>query len=175
MSYDKSEQKYGGNNTKSGISKDINIKAPSKKRDHNNKVWYKKLEDIINLRHFHKVRTYVKYRENKQLCYWVESQRKCYCRFLQDEHKPLTPEHKSALEKIEFVWMIEKGISGKGPIRKKKIPDDFKNGICNFLLCTIVIEYIPIIMMSWLLDLSGFHFTMERKKGWGVEIFICTW
>ena len=67
----------------------------------------------------------MKLRENKQLSYWVENQHIFYRQFLRDEHTPLTPERKSSLKNIGFVWTVEKGSSGKGTIRKKnKIPDD---------------------------------------------------
>ena len=62
----------------------------------------------------------MKRRENKQLSYWVENQRKIYRQFLRDEHTTLTLECKLALGNIGFVWTIEKGSSGKGPICKKK-------------------------------------------------------
>ena len=82
---------------------------------------------------------------------------------MMDEHTPPTPDSKSALENIGFVWTVEKGSSGKGPIRRKnKIPDDSKKGIFAFLLFTMVSEAIPIIMMSWLPYFSSFHFTTER-------------
>ena len=54
------------------------------------------------------------------MSYWVENQRKIYRQFLQDEHTPLTPERKLALENIGFVWTVEKWGAGKGPIRKGK-------------------------------------------------------
>ena len=67
----------------------------------------------------------MKFRENKQLRYWVENQRKIYRQFLPNYHTPLTPERKLALENIGFVWTIEKWSVGKGPVLKKnKIPDD---------------------------------------------------
>ena len=72
--------------------------APLKKRDHHNKVWYKKFEDIINFQHDHGGRMDTKCRKNKQLSYWIGKQRKIYCQFLRDDNTPLTPELKSDLE-----------------------------------------------------------------------------
>ena len=86
---------------------------------------YKKFEDLVNFQHVHGGRTDLKFRQNKQLSYWVESQRTFYRQFLRDEHKQPTSERKSDLENIECFWMIEKGSVGKGPTRKKnKILDD---------------------------------------------------
>ena len=58
--------------------------------------------------------------ENKQLSYWVKNQHKNYHQFLRDEHIPLKLERKSSLKNIGFVWTIEKGSAGKGPILKGK-------------------------------------------------------
>ena len=66
------------------------------------------------------------FRENKQLSYWVENQRKCFCQFLRDEHTPPTLERKSALENIEFFWKSEKGCADKGPIRTEKLREESK-------------------------------------------------
>ena len=132
-------------------------------------------KSIVNFQHAHVGITDVKRRENKQLSYWVKNQRKLYCQFLRYEHTLPTPELKPALENIGFIWMVEKGSAVKGPIRKKnKIPDDSKKGICAFLSCIMVSEAIPIIMMPWLPDFSGFHFTVESQKV-GVGIVPCTW
>ena len=124
VSYDKYEQKYGGNITISEIPKDSKGKAPPNKQDHYNKFWYNKFEDIINLQHVHGGRTGLKRRKNKQLSYCVKNQCKIYRQFLQDEHTLLTPERNSAHENIGFVCMFENGNVFKGPISKKKIPDD---------------------------------------------------
>ena len=62
------------------------------------------------------------------MSYWVENKRKIYCQSLRDEHTPLTSELKSSLENIRFVWTIEKGSGGKGPIRKGK---KNQKGICD--------------------------------------------
>ena len=94
------------------------------KKDHRNKVWYNNFEDLVNFQHDNGGRTDVKCRKNKKLIYWVKNQSKFYRQLLQDEHTPPTPERKSVLENIGFVWTIEKGSAGKGPIHKKKIPDD---------------------------------------------------
>ena len=64
-----------------------------------------------------------------------KKQRKLYRQFLQDKHTPLTPERKSSLKNIGFVLIIEKGISGKGPIRKKKKPDKKRN------MCLSMVHY----------------------------------
>ena len=58
----------------------------------------------------------MKCRENKKLRYWVKNQRKIYRQFLRDEHTPLTPELKLSIENIWFLWTIENGGAGKGPI-----------------------------------------------------------
>ena len=92
----------------------------SKKLDHHNKFWYKHFEDIINSQHAQGGRTDVESRENKQLSYWVGNQCKFYRQFFQDEHTLPTPDCKSSLENIEFVWTVEKVSAGKGPICKKK-------------------------------------------------------
>ena len=85
-----------------------------------------------------------------------------------DDHTLMTPERKSSLENIGIVWTIENLSAVKGPICKKnKIPDYSKKWICTFTLCTMVSEAIPIIMMSWISDLSIFNFTMERQKNGG--------
>ena len=84
----------------------------------------------------------MKRREKKQLSYWVENQCKIYRQFLRDEHTPLTPERKSSLKNIGFVWTVENGSADKGTICKKKIPYDSKKGICAFLLCIMVSEAI---------------------------------
>ena len=81
---------------------------------------YKKFEDLIIFQHAHGGRTDVKRRENKQLSYWVENQRKIYRQFLRYEHTLPTPDYKSSLENIVFVRKVEKGSAGKGPIRKEK-------------------------------------------------------
>ena len=57
VNYDKSEQKYGVNITKSEIPKYSKGKAQSKKQDHQNKLWYKKFKDLVNLQHTHGGRT----------------------------------------------------------------------------------------------------------------------
>ena len=92
----------------------------SKKLDHHNKFWYKNFQAQINFQRAYEGRTDLKRRENKQLRYWFENQHKFYCYFLQDEHTPPTPYCKSYLENIGFVWTVENGSAGKGPIRKKK-------------------------------------------------------
>ena len=50
----------------------------------------------------------MKYRENKQLSYWVKNKIRFYRQFLRGEHTQLTPERKADLENIGFVLMIEK-------------------------------------------------------------------
>ena len=109
-------------------SKDSKEKAPPKKQDHHNKVWYKKFEDLVNCQHAHGGRTYFKRRENTQLRYWVEHQQKIYHQFLRDENTPSTLERKSALENIGFVWTDEKGSVDKGPICKGKKTRSLKKG-----------------------------------------------
>ena len=91
-----------------------------KKLDHHNKFWYKNFEDIINFQHAHGGRIDVKRRENKQLSYWVENQRKFYLQFLWYEHTPPTSYCNSSVENIGFVWTVEKWSAGKGPTGKKK-------------------------------------------------------
>ena len=83
---------------------------------------------------------------NTLMIYWVENQHKLYRQFLSNEHTPPTPECKSALESIWFLWTVEKVSANKGHIRKRnKIIDDPKKGICAFLSYTIVGEAIPLL------------------------------
>ena len=49
--------------------KDSKGKAPLKKQDHHNKVWYKKFENLVNFQHAHRGRMDVKRRENKKWSY----------------------------------------------------------------------------------------------------------
>ena len=43
-----------------------------KKKDHHNKVLYKKFEDLVNFQHSHGGRTDMKHKEKKLLSYWVK-------------------------------------------------------------------------------------------------------
>ena len=119
-------------------SKDSKEKAPPKKQDHHNKVWYEKFDNLVNYQHAHGERTNLKHRENKQLSYWVEHQHKIYHQFLRDENTLSTLERKSTLENIGFFWTDEKGSADKGPICKKKKNQVTKKG-----------EYAPFYRALW--------------------------
>ena len=83
-------------------------------------------------------------------------------------------QHQSAgqpLKTLDLSGSFKRGLQVKGPSARKKTLDDSKKGICAFLFCTMVSEAIPILLMSWIPDLSGFHFNIERGKYWGWILF----
>ena len=109
----------------------------------------------------------VKRREIKQFSYWVKTSAKftvSSCRMIIH----LQPQNTSRpLKTLDLYVLLKRGVQVKGPYSRKKIPDESKKVICTFISCTMVSEAIPIIMMSWIPDLSSFHFAMERQTNGG--------